>query len=383
MSCSPAAKKKIALLGATGSIGTNTLQIIREHPDKFELFAVSTHTNTKKLSEIIEEFAPHYAVITGEIKFECEKCRILYGTDGLREVASHPDVDIVLVATLGTIGIFPTIEGLRSGKRIALANKETLVAFGSVVKRELENSRGELVPVDSEHSALFQLLNAWRGNAESIVLTASGGPLRKLPRKEMEKVTIEMVLNHPTWRMGKKITVDSATLMNKGLEVIEAHWLFGFTPEKIEVLIHPQSIIHGMLKLRDGAIVAHLSLPDMKIPIQYALTYPERIPSPVPTVNLAEISSLTFEEPDYERFPLLKVAYEVLKLGKGYPAVMNAANDEAVHAFLDGRISFISIEKVIKSVLDEFKGINESLEELLECDEWARLKAREIINSLV
>ena len=376
-------RKKIALFGATGSIGRNTLDVIRRFPDRFELFAVSCHSNTAALEAIIDEFRPKYAVITGEGSLKRTDINVLRGKEGLEEVAAHHEADIVLIATLGTVGIFPTLAGLRACKRIALANKETLVAFGSVVVKELENSRGELIPVDSEHSALFQLLLSWKDDAETLILTASGGPLRKLSREEMERVKLADVLRHPTWNMGRKITVDSATLMNKGLEVIEAHWLFRFPPDRIEVVIHPQSIIHGLLRLRDGALVAHMSTPDMKVPIQYALTYPERLPSEVRSPDLPDLAALTFEPPDFDRFPLLKLAYEAINRRKGYPAVMNAANDVAVRAFLDGKIGFLDIEKTVFAVVNEFRGTDEDLDALIEADLWARKRAGEVVDSLV
>ena len=376
-------RKRIALFGATGSIGKSTLDVIRRFPDRFELFAVSCHSNIGALEDIIDEFGPKYAIVTGEGNLKRTDLKVLRGREGLEEVAAHHEADIVLIATLGTIGIFPTLAGLRAGKRIALANKETLVAFGSVVVKELENSRGELIPVDSEHSALFQLLLGWKDDAETLILTASGGPLRKLSREEMERVQLADVRRHPTWNMGKKITVDSATLMNKGLEVVEAHWLFRFPPEKIEVVIHPQSIIHGLLRLRDGALVAHMSTPDMKVPIQYALTYPERLPSEVRSPDLPDLAALTFEPPDFDRFPLLKLAYEAINRRKGYPAVMNAANDVAVRAFLDGKIGFLDIEKIVFAVVNEFRGTDEDLDALIEADLWARKRAGEVVDSLV
>jgi len=377
-------KINIALFGASGSIGQSTLEVLRFHRDRFNLIAVSVHRNIKKLEEIIQEFKPYYVVITSEVSYSKSDVKILRGIDGLKEVASLPEVDTVLVATAGTVGVFPTINALRSGKRVALANKETLVSFGEIVKKIESESRGEIIPVDSEHSAIFQLFTRFnREEIHDIILTASGGAFRDLSREEMERVTMEDALKHPTWSMGKKITVDSATLMNKGLEVIEAYWLFGMEPEHIKVVIHPQSIIHGMLALKDGAIVAHLSIPDMKIPIQYALTYPERIESPVKTLDLTEINKLEFYEPDYKRFPLLKLAYEVLKEGGTMPAVMNASNEIAVHAFLDGRIGFLDIERVVFETIEKhIKVHNPSLPELLEADKWAREYAVTLISEI-
>ncbi|HDL60339.1 MAG TPA: 1-deoxy-D-xylulose-5-phosphate reductoisomerase [candidate division WOR-3 bacterium] len=377
-------KINIALLGASGSIGQNTLEVLRFHKDRFNLIAVSVHRNIKKLEEIIQEFKPRYAVITSEVNYSKKDIKILRGIDGLKEVAALPDVDTVVVATAGTVGVFPTINALRSGKRVALANKETLVSFGGIVKKIESESSGEIIPVDSEHSAIFQLFTRFeREEIQDIVLTASGGAFRNLSREDMKRVTMEDALKHPTWSMGKKITVDSATLMNKGLEVIEAYWLFSMDLEHIKVVIHPQSIVHGMLTLKDGAIVAHLSIPDMKIPIQYALTYPERIESPVKNLDLTEIKKFEFYEPDYNRFPLLKLAYDVLKDGGTMPAVMNASNEIAVYAFLDGKIGFLDIERVVFQTVEKHKIIyNPSLHDLLEADKWAREYANHLIQEI-
>ena len=265
--------KNVALLGATGSIGRSALSLIRSHPDRLRLYAVSAHSNIDFLEEIIDEFNPKMVVVTGDKRPSRRKnVRLLVGIEGLEVVAREENVDILLVATSGTVGVFPTIEALKHGKRVALANKETLVAFGDVVKRTMKDFGGEIIPVDSEHSALFQLLNERRDEVEKIILTASGGPFRKLPKEELSRVKPEDALKHPTWKMGKKITIDSATLFNKALEVIEANRLFDFGPEKIEVVIHPESIVHGAVLLKDGAILAHLSQPDMRVPIQYALS---------------------------------------------------------------------------------------------------------------
>lgn len=295
----------------------------------------------------------------------------------------HPDTDVVVIATSGVIGVFPTIIALKHGKRVALANKETLVSFGPVVKPLMR--MGELIPVDSEHSGLFQLMEGRRGEIDRIVLTASGGPFRNFTEDEMSRITPEQALRHPTWSMGKKITIDSATLMNKGLEVIEAHFLFDLPPKKIKVVIHPQSIIHAMVYLRDSSVLAHLGYPDMKIPIQYALTYPERWETPVPRLNLVEVAELTFEEPDTTRFPLLKIAYYALKEGNAQPCVMNAANEVAVHAFLERKIRFLDIPILVQKTLELAKkeGIEgNSLESLLKADNWARNYTTTLINKI-
>ena len=376
-------RSRVALFGATGSIGTNTLRVISKYRDKFELVAFSVHESLEGYYRIIREFKPKLAVITGNLKVSSPPVTTLYGKEGLIEVSEREDVDIIVVATSGNIGVYPTTHGLKSGKRVALANKETLVSFGKIVKETWLNSSGELIPIDSEHSALFQLFEKYRGDADELILTASGGPFRTFTREEMKRVTIDDVLKHPVWKMGKKITVDSATLMNKGLEVIEAYWLFDFPPEKIKVLIHPQSIVHGMLKLRDGAFVAHLSYPDMKIPIQYALTYPERWECDFVQLDLTEVGRLEFNKPDFDRFPLLKLAYEMLKAGGVMPCVMNAANDIAVDAFLKGYISFLDIERIVTETCSSFENVkNITLETLESYDRKAREKAKEILNSL-
>ncbi len=372
--------KKIALLGATGSIGTSTLDVLRNLG--FELVAFSFHSNVNRAKEIVKEFHPRFAVCTSNKKSDIG-VPILYGRDGLEFVASLEDVDIVLVSTAGTIGVFPTLAALKSGKRVALANKETLVSFGPIVKKTLEKSQGEIIPVDSEHSAIFQLLDGRKDEVENIYLTASGGPFRQTPKDELKNVKPRDALKHPTWSMGRKITIDSATMINKGLEIIEAYYLFDMPPERIKVIVHPQSIIHGMVELRDGAWLAHLSFPDMRIPIQYALTYPERLPSPVRTFNPFEVSELTFEKPDMEKFPGLKLAYEVLKEGRELPTIFNAANEEAVYLFLDEKVGFTDIPEIIHRVIELNPGFDHnSLEGLLEADRWARGKVKEVARKL-
>ena len=372
--------KRIALLGATGSIGSSTLDVIKHLG--LELVAFSFHSNVERAQKIIEEFHPRFAVCTSD-KPVSLKIETLHGVEGLEFVASLEDVDTVLVATAGTIGVFPTLAAIKKGKRVALANKETLVSFGPIVKKTLSKHKGEIIPVDSEHSAIFQLLDGRKEEVKSIYLTASGGPFRRTPAEELENVRPEDALKHPTWSMGKKITIDSATMINKGLEIIEAHYLFDMPPENIKVIVHPQSIIHGMVELKDGAWLAHMSFPDMRIPIQYALTYPERLPSPVRPFNPFEKPELTFEKPDMERFPGLRIAYEVLKEGRELPTIFNAANEEAVYMFLDGKLKFTQIPELIKRVLDSNPGFDHnSLDGLLKADKWARKKAKELANRL-
>lgn len=373
--------KNIALLGATGSIGKSALSVIRSHPETLSLYGVSAHTNMQFLEEIIEEFKPRVIVVTGEKKPSFRKDVKLYtGIEGLEDVARDPEVDIILVATTGTVGVFPTIEALKHGKRVALANKETLVAFGDVVKRAVKDYGGEIIPVDSEHSAIFQLLEERKKDIERIILTASGGPFRNLKKEELDKVTPQDALRHPTWKMGKKITVDSATLFNKALEIIEANRLFDFGPEKIEVVIHPESIIHGAVILKDGAFLAHLSPPDMRIPIQYALSYPERWGSPARFVPLHKFKKLTFEIPDTGRFPALLLGYRALREGGTMPAVLNAANEIAVGAFLKNRITFPAITEIVEKVMNAHTvGPAYPLKRVLEADYWARQVAEGLI----
>ncbi len=381
-------QRHLALLGATGSIGTSTLDILRRYPERFRLVAFSFHRNEKRALEIAREFQPGYVVQTAEgghpEAWQSLGIRYLSGIEGLREVATLPEVDTVLVATAGTLGVHPTLAALKAGKRVALANKETLVSFGPVVKPWMRT--GELLPVDSEHSALFQLLEGRRQEVLSVVLTASGGPFRTWSREQMERARPQDALRHPTWSMGAKITVDSATLMNKGLEVIEAHWLFDLPPEAIQVVVHPQSIVHAVVHLVDGASLAHLGYPDMRIPIQYALTYPERWATPIKSLDLARLGSLTFEEPDLERFPLLGWAYEALEAGGNRPCLLNAANEEAVHAFLREEIGFMDIARVVQEVLEASDAPKTegtpTLEALLEADAWARRRAQEAIHRM-
>lgn len=367
-------KINLALLGATGSIGRQTLDIIDRFRDRINLIGFSVHKNVQYIEEIVKRFNASYAVITSDLEYKSDKVKVLYRKEGLIELVSLPEVDTILVATLGTIGIYPTLQGLKLNKKVLLANKETLVSFGDFVK---EVKQGLLIPVDSEHSALFQLLENRRDETEEIILTASGGPFRKLSYEELERVRPEDALKHPTWNMGAKITIDSATLMNKGFEVIEAYYLFDFPPEKIKVIIHPESIIHGMIKLKDNAILAHMSYPDMRIPIQYAIFYPERAANKaLKTIDFTKINCLNFEPPDTKRFPLLSLAYEALKQGMPYPACINAANDIAVFAFLEGRIKFTDIYKAVEFAFNKCnKGYNtlEDVENIIrEIKEYTR-----------
>lgn len=376
--------RRIALFGATGSIGRNTLEVIRAHPDRFQLVAVSAHTRYPELLQIIEAFHPEVAVLTGRpVPPDApQTVEWLQGREGLEAVARRDDVDTLVVATGSVLGVFPTLEGLRAGKRVALANKETLVSFGPVVKEVLKSAPGELIPVDSEHSALFQLWEAYRDHIETLWLTASGGPFRTLPADAFDRITPEQALRHPSWKMGPKITVDSATLMNKALEVIEAERLFGLPPARIQVVIHPQSVVHGMVRLRDGAFLAHLSWPDMKLPIQYALTYPEREPCPMRPLTFEEMLTLSFEPPDHARFPAIRLAYRALELGGTAPTLLNAVNEVAVEAFLGGRLSFPGISRLVAEALDTLPvEQGTSLDLFLEADREARAWARRRLQS--
>jgi len=376
--------KGVSILGSTGSIGRQALDVLDGRPD-FRIVGLAAGKNIKLLREQIKRYGPLLVSVEKEDdalalarEFAGKVPEILWGSQGLRAVASHPTAGVVITAVTGTAGLLPTVEAIRAGKDIALANKETLVAAGSLVTSLAAGKGVNILPVDSEHSAIWQCLRGSRpGEVESIILTASGGPFRKEP--DLERVTVSMALAHPNWSMGKKITVDSATLMNKGLEVIEARWLFGLDYDRIRVVVHPQSIIHSMVEFRDGSVMAQLGLPDMRLPIQYALTYPDRLPGNVPRLDPAKISALTFEPPDTGRFPLLDLAYRVGGRGGTLPAVMNAANEVAVELFLAGRIRFTAIYRVVEEVVGRHDIIDRpGLEEILEADRWARERARQV-----
>ena len=373
--------KGVSILGSTGSIGRQALDVLDGRPD-FRIVGLAAGKNIKLLREQIKRYGPLLVSVEKEDdalalarEFAGKVPEILWGSQGLRAVASHPTAGVVITAVTGTAGLLPTVEAIRAGKDIALANKETLVAAGSLVTSLAAGKGVNILPVDSEHSAIWQCLRGSRpGEVESIILTASGGPFRKEP--DLERVTVSMALAHPNWSMGKKITVDSATLMNKGLEVIEARWLFGLDYDRIRVVVHPQSIIHSMVEFRDGSVMAQLGLPDMRLPIQYALTYPDRLPGNVPRLDPAKISALTFEPPDTGRFPLLDLAYRVGGRGGTLPAVMNAANEVAVELFLAGRIRFTAIYRVVEEVVGRHDIKDRpGLGEILEADRWARESA--------
>jgi 1-deoxy-D-xylulose-5-phosphate reductoisomerase len=373
-------KKKIFILGSTGSIGTGTLDVIRLHRNLFKVTGLTANNNIDLLLKQIDEFNPEYIVVNNpeaanKIKnFLPEGIKFLSEQKGLITATREAEYDILLSALVGFAGLQPTIEGIKRGKRIALANKETLVVAGEIITQLAAKYNSELIPVDSEHSAIFQCL-AGEDNkeVEKLILTASGGPFFGKSKKELESVTVAEALNHPNWNMGNKVTIDSATMMNKGLEMIEAHWLFNLPPNKIDVTVHPQSIIHSMVQFVDGSIKAQLSQPDMRLPIQYALTYPERKPSTFTNTKLTEIETLSFHKPDFSTFECLQLAFDVLETGGTAPAILNAANEIAVERFLNNRISFSSIPTIIKKALDniEVKTAPE-LETIIECDTLTR-----------
>ena len=381
--------KKLTILGSTGSIGVSTLEIVAAHPDKFQVVALTAGNNLELLQKQIEEFSPQMvAVISAESADKLsrmlsgKKPEILHGVEGLIAAATASDTNMVVAAIVGAAGLVPTVAAIKAGKDVALANKETLVTAGHLVMRMVKEQGVKLYPVDSEHSAVFQSLVGHRPeDVKRVILTASGGPFREYPIDKLSQVSVSDALAHPNWSMGQKITIDSATMMNKGLEVIEARWLFDITGERIAVNIHPQSIIHSMVEYVDGCVMAQLGVPDMKGPIAYALTYPGRVSTGVKPLDLTLLSGLTFFQPDYARFPALKLAYRAMTDGESMPAVMNAANEVAVEAFLTGRIKFTDISAAIERTMDAHDvSLLGSVEEVLAVDLWARGKAREILN---
>lgn len=380
--------KNICILGSTGSIGTQALEIIRRKKDELKVSAISANSNINLLYEQSLEFKPEYVVVMDEGGYRELKDRlsiynikVLPGVEGFEYIASLENVDIVLTSVVGMIGLKPTIAAIRSGKRIALANKETLVVGGEIIKKELENSKASIIPVDSEHSALFQCLNGERRDTvKRLILTASGGPFRGKKKDELKDVTPESALKHPRWNMGRKISIDSATLMNKGLEVIEAHWLFDIDYDNINVVVHPQSIIHSMVEFIDGSIIAQLGKTDMRHPIQYAFDYPQRKSSKIGYLDLFEIENITFEKPDYETFECLELGLQAARIGGSMPAVLNAANEEAVKLFLNNKIKFLEIAEIIKEAMKNHiveYGID--LNRIIEIDKTTR----EFVNSLI
>ena len=379
--------RKISILGSTGSIGTQTLEVVENLKD-IKVMAITGNSNIKLLEEQARKYQPALVAVMDETNAEALKenladmdIRVVSGMDGLVEAAIYEGVDTVVTSVVGNVGLKPTFEAIRAGKNIALANKETLVSAGQLVMDLAKKHNIKIYPVDSEHSAIFQSLQGNEGNKiERILLTASGGPFRGKKREELMNVTAADALKHPNWSMGAKITIDSATLMNKGLEVMEAKWLFDVDVDQIEVLVHPQSIVHSAVEYEDGAIVAQLGEPDMRVPIQYALTYPKRVKSPFPRVDFAQRNNLTFDQPDMETFKCLSLAYRALKTGGTLPAVLNGANEVAVARFLKGDIAFLDIPELIEQTMDAYTVKYEyTLEDLLEADAWAKDYAAKVV----
>lgn len=374
-------KKKIALLGSTGSIGTQALQVIEAHPDRFEAYVLTANNRVERLIEQARKFRPEVVAITNEEKYNTLKnaladlpIKVYTGKDALCEVVEDRQVDIVLTAMVGFAGLRPTIHAIKAHKTIALANKETLVVAGDLINRLVEENKVAVLPVDSEHSAIFQCLSGEGGNRiEKILLTASGGPFRHYSMDELAKVTKEQALHHPTWTMGAKITIDSASMMNKGFEMIEAKWLFGVTPGQIEVVVHPQSIIHSMVQFEDGTVKAQLGVPDMRLPIQYAFSYPEHLHSGFGRLDFFKLADLTFEKPDMIRFPNLRLAFDAIHRGGNIPCAMNAANEIVNLAFRQDKVGFLEMSRIIEQVMEKINFIEKPVyEDYVETDREAR-----------
>ena len=380
--------KRLAILGSTGSIGVNTLDIVRQFPERFQVVSLSAGLNTGLLRQQILQFRPKVvSVLNRELAealkrdLSSESPEIVNGIEGLINVATHPEVDQVVSAIVGAVGLIPTLSAIKTGKSVALANKESLVMAGKIVMEEARRSGVQILPIDSEHSAIFQsLLGHRKETIQRLILTASGGPFLNLPVFKLPDVTVKDALHHPNWEMGKKITIDSASLMNKGLEVIEAHWLFDMPVEKITVQIHPQSIIHSMVEYIDGSVIAQMGIADMRVPISYALSFPNRLPLSLPGLDLPRTGGLTFQAPDLDRYPCLKLAYQSIKIGETMPAILNASNEVAVNAFLEGAIKFTEIPLLIQRVMEDHdvKPVH-TVEDILKADHWARERAKTTI----
>ncbi|MBR1652253.1 MAG: 1-deoxy-D-xylulose-5-phosphate reductoisomerase [Alloprevotella sp.] len=382
-------RRRICLLGSTGSIGTQTLDVIERNPDLFEAHTLTAGSNERLLIEQARKFHPDTVVIADETKLDAVRdaladlpVKVFAGEDALCQVTESDSVDIVVGAMVGFAGLRPAVAALRAGKPLALANKETLVVAGSIITELAAQHRCPLLPIDSEHSAILQCLcGASDNRIEKILLTASGGPFRTMPREALENVTIEAALRHPNWSMGAKITIDSATMMNKGFEMIEARWLFGTAPKAIEVVVHPESIIHSAVQFEDGAVIAQLGLPDMRLPIQYALSFPHRLPTPGTRLDLFTLGTLHFERPDMEKFPCLALAYEAAERGGNVPCAMNAANEVANLAFRKGQIGFTQIPQAIQQAMQYVPFIERpTLDDLFATDESVRLHTREFLH---
>ncbi|MCM1378445.1 MAG: 1-deoxy-D-xylulose-5-phosphate reductoisomerase [Prevotella sp.] len=378
--------KRIAVLGSTGSIGTQTLDIIREKPEMFRASVLTAGSNWELLARQAREFLPDRVDIADDAHYpELREAlsdlpiEVGSGAEAIAEAAGSPDNDIVLTALVGYSGLIPTVEAIKAGKTIALANKETLVAGGELITGMLKDSPSEIIPVDSEHSAIFQCLQGERTlEARKIILTASGGPFRTLDASALERVTAADALKHPNWSMGAKVTIDSASMMNKGFEMIEARWLFGCPPQRIEIVVHPQSVVHSMVEFEDGSVKAQLGLPDMHLPIRYALAYPHRLPSEERHMKLSDYNQLTFEAPDYDKFPLLGYAFEAIERGGNMPCILNAANEVGVRAFLEGRIGFMQMPQLARKVMDKCGFIaSPGLEDIIATHAYATSIANE------
>ena len=380
--------KNITILGATGSIGLNTIDVISRHPDQFRVFAVSAHSDWKSLLQICKNHLPSFAVLTDEASAEKlmevapPEVEVLFGTDSLNEIASHPKTDFVMAAIVGGAGMSSTFSAAKAGKRIMLANKESLILGGNLLMGLAKNSGAEIIPVDSEHSAIFQCLEGGRDGLSKIQLTASGGPFLEMPFEKLRSVTPEQACNHPNWKMGKKISVDSATMMNKGLEIIEASFLFGLISSQIEVIVHPQSIVHSFVYFDDGSVLSQLGLPDMRSAISYALSYPKRNISGVKQLDLTREQPLEFYRPDNNKYRCLELAYSALEQGKSAPGTLNAANEVAVNAFLKNKLGFLDIPKVVEKTLNEVSCHNlDTLESVVENDQLSRQIAQSFVGS--
>lgn len=380
--------KKIIILGSTGSIGANALDVVARHPREFSVVGLAAHSNAKLLAQQAMKFRPRVAAICNESKVSELKgllsgaaIKVLGGNEGVSELACSRAADITLVAIVGAAGLVPTLHAIDSVKTVALANKEPLVMAGGIITERAKRCGTKIIPVDSEHSAIFQCLNGHnKEDIRKIYLTGSGGPLKNIDSERFDSLSPEEVVNHPRWKMGRKISVDSATLMNKGLEVIEAKWLFGVGVDKIDVLIHPEAIIHSMVEFVDGSIMAQLSQADMRLPIMYAFSYPGRIKSVLPGLDFVKLGKFTFASPNIKKFPCLKMAYAAAEKDDSHPAVLNAANEEAVLAFLNKEIKFTKIPKIIEKVMSAHKSKSKpSLNEILQIDAWARERARSLI----
>ena len=374
--------KRLAILGSTGSIGRQTLEVVRALPHRFRIVGLAAGQNMALLSKQIREFEPDFVYYQGK-KARTQLPDGDYEPLSLEEIASHPQVDIVIIATSGKSGLSPTLAAVKAGKTVALANKESLVMAGEIITKEAKRNRAPILPIDSEHSAIWQCLKGETQKATQLILTASGGPFFGYSPDQLERITPKQALKHPSWQMGKKVTIDSATLMNKGLEVIEAYWLFNIPFDNIKVLVQPQSIIHSMVEFADGSIKAQLSYPDMRLPIQYALSYPERLPNPhLPRLDWSTINKLTFESPDFDTFPCLNLAIEAGKKGGTYPTVLCAADEIAVELFLSQRIEFTDIACLVEQALEQHQSISHpTLEEIMAADIWARQKIQELVGA--